>query len=229
MKMKRTFFALVALVLILGLMLSACSSTAATQTTTAPAATSTAPTSSTAGATTAPSTTPTASAPASSTAKPVSATPTASSKAGGNLIVTTGTLPDGIFGYPPDIVNGASFRVSSHVLEGLIEMGWDGSITPLLAESWDIPKDNSSITFHLKKGVKFTDGTDFNAAAVKWNFDNQIAAKKVTVWKSVDVIDDYTVKVTFTQYMNTNLQVFADSTGWIYLENSRIPLSLLGG
>ncbi len=42
---------------------------------------------------------------------------------------------------------------------------------PQLAESWDISEDGLAYTFHLREGVKFTDGTPFDAEAVKINFD----------------------------------------------------------
>jgi peptide/nickel transport system substrate-binding protein len=215
--MKKAAFSLVILTIIL--ILTACSSNSpspsSTGTTTAPVITP-ALTPSTSATTVPPATTTKpASIPASASPASSPSTSPLAAKSGGNLIITTGVLPDGIFGYMPDVVNGASVRIAGHTTEGLIEMWWDGSITPLLAESWDIPKDNSSITFHLRKGIKFTDGTDFNAQAVKWNFDAYIASKRIIAWKSVDVIDDYTVKVTFTTYSNTNLQTFADSSGWI--------------
>ena len=43
--------------------------------------------------------------------------------------------------------------------------------SPGLAESWTISTDGLTYTFKLRTGVKFQDGTDFNAAAVKFNFD----------------------------------------------------------
>ena len=47
--------------------------------------------------------------------------------------------------------------------------------TPQLAESWELTPDKSAYIFHLRKGVKFTDGTDFNAAAAKFCWDLNLA------------------------------------------------------
>jgi peptide/nickel transport system substrate-binding protein len=97
----------------------------------------------------------------------------------------------------------------------------DGTLGPFLASSYDVVTDpaNLSVTFHLLKGVKFSDGTDFNAQAVKWNFDMMTAAKIFTTvtpyWKSVDVLDDYTVKVSFTQYFNKSLASFAKTVTYL--------------
>ena len=46
------------------------------------------------------------------------------------------------------------------------------TIVPVLAESWEISKDDQpKWIFHLRRGVRFHDGTDFNADAVVWNWD----------------------------------------------------------
>ncbi|WP_336714888.1 ABC transporter substrate-binding protein [Arthrobacter sp. USHLN218] len=68
--------------------------------------------------------------------------------------------------------DGESFRVSRQIFEGLVgvEPG-TADPAPLLAESWETSKDGLSYTFKLKDGVKFHDGTDFNAEAVCFNFD----------------------------------------------------------
>jgi ABC-type transport system substrate-binding protein len=84
-----------------------------------------------------------------------------------------------------------------------------GNLYPWLAESYKVADDLKSITFTLRKGVKFHDGSDLNAEVAKWNLDNYITARMEPYWASVDIIDDYTVRVNFTQWMNTLPASFA--------------------
>ena len=74
-------------------------------------------------------------------------------------------------------------------------------IEPLLATSWEASPDSMVWTFHLRQGVKFHDGTDFNAQAVKYNFDRVMAAKhyEVESIEKVEVVDDYTVRFTLKE------------------------------
>jgi peptide/nickel transport system substrate-binding protein len=87
-------------------------------------------------------------------------------------------------------------------------------IAPALAESWEVDKsDVHRWVFKLRHGVKFHDGSDFNADAVIWNWDklrNKEApqydtkqagevAPRLTAIKSYKKIDDYTVEFTTTQ------------------------------
>jgi ABC-type transport system substrate-binding protein len=94
------------------------------------------------------------------------------------------------------------------LFDGLLKDWWNGDVTPALAESWDIDMDEPSVTFHLRKDVKFHDGTDFNAEAVKWNYDYFIEAMKHPEWKAFEVIDTYTVKAVFNYWTNDNLRPF---------------------
>ncbi len=59
--------------------------------------------------------------------------------------------------------------VYANVFEGLTRFGSDGAILPALAESWEISEDGLGYTFKLREGVKFHDGTDFNAEDVKFS------------------------------------------------------------
>ena len=64
--------------------------------------------------------------------------------------------------------------------------------------------------FNLR--VKFSDGTDWNAQAVKWNLEQVKAgpanAATGAYWKSFEVIDDYTIKINFTVWQNRLLTAF---------------------
>ncbi|MCL5026556.1 MAG: ABC transporter substrate-binding protein [Chloroflexi bacterium] len=72
-------------------------------------------------------------------------------------------------------------------------------IVPSLATEWDLSE--KAATFKLRKGVKFHDGSDFNAKVAKWNLDRMITWQKsrlrenLNVVASVDVVDDYTVRL----------------------------------
>src|SRR5215475_13017440 len=75
-------------------------------------------------------------------------------------------------------------------------------IVPELAKSWDVLDNGKTYVFHLVEGVKFHDGTDFDAAAAKWNFD-RILDPDVKSWvrpyyeeiDKVEVVDKYTLRV----------------------------------
>lgn len=68
--------------------------------------------------------------------------------------------------------DGDTFRVAKQIYEGLVDFKpGTTEITPRLAESWDTSPDGKAWTFHLKSGVKFTDGTAFDGKAVCANFD----------------------------------------------------------
>ncbi len=85
----------------------------------------------------------------------------------------------------------------------------DGTMQPELVESWDVTPTGATpnVILHLRKGVKFHDGTDWNAAALAWNLDmfkkGGMFGGTTNYWKSWDIIDDYTVRLNFTVYLNT--------------------------
>ena len=94
----------------------------------------------------------------------------------------------------------------------------NGEITPGLAESWSISKDGLVYTFNLRKGVRFSDGADFNAEVVKKNLEmipkllgryNGSYGVATTLFEKVNVIDDYTVEVHLISPYYGTLQEFA--------------------
>ena len=73
---------------------------------------------------------------------------------------------------PANQTSANSLAPASHIYEGLI--GFNPGTTETisaLATSWDVSDDNLEWTFNLREGVKFHDGTDFNADAVVFNFE----------------------------------------------------------
>ena len=64
-----------------------------------------------------------------------------------------------------------------NVYETLTKINSDGSVTPLLAESWEVSPDLTTYTFKLRKGVKFHNGEPFNAQAVKFSFERAAGEK----------------------------------------------------
>jgi peptide/nickel transport system substrate-binding protein len=72
-----------------------------------------------------------------------------------------------------------------------------------------------SITFYLRKGVKFHDGTDFNAQAAKWCMDKFLEAKSFWTagWESVEVIDDYTLRLNLSFFTNAILTNLSSGPG----------------
>ena len=97
--------------------------------------------------------------------------------------------------------SGANVFIASIPYDFLIQYAPDGERLPGLAESWEVSDDASEITFHIRKGVKFHDGTDLNAEAVKINFDRQLnpdtgAARTQELVAAIEGIttpDEYTV------------------------------------
>ena len=72
-------------------------------------------------------------------------------------------------------------------------------VKPALAERWEISGDGRTYTFHLRRGVKFTDGTPFTADAVKKNIDAVMANRTRHAWldmineiESSEVVDEHT-------------------------------------
>ena len=67
--------------------------------------------------------------------------------------------------------------VQYNVFETLTKVNSDGSVTPLLAESWEVSPDLKTYTFKLRKGVKFQNGEPFNANTVKFSFERAAGEK----------------------------------------------------
>ena len=115
------------------------------------------------------------------------------------------------------------YEVPFNIFDRLVdvEVGTDGNskIVPSLAESWDISDDVLEYTFHLRQGVKFHNGNDFTAEDVAYTFHrmltveggvntefidqikgaDELLAGETDTLEGVEVVDDYTIKVTLKE------------------------------
>ena len=140
------------------------------------------------------------------TPSPTPATPVVTPKTGGELKVISGAAVNQMGGPAEVPIAGIFWRTQlTACFERLFyqELGTD-KLLPGLAKSWDIAPDGKSMTLYLRDDVKFHDGTQFNAAAVKYNLEAQIATPvgktNLRTVTSVDVINDYTVKLNFSEF-----------------------------
>jgi peptide/nickel transport system substrate-binding protein len=112
-------------------------------------------------------------------------------------------------GLDPTVSSAAAIGEIVHynVLEGLTKINMDGSVVPLLAESWTTDPDGKVYTFKLRKGVKFHDGEAFDSSDVKFSFERAKAegstnkAKKAVFdnVSRIDAPDPYTVILVLNQ------------------------------
>lgn len=150
------------------------------------------------------SSTPTAPKPTTSTVATLTSTTTAPATTpqyGGVLkILTTIGLTN--LGYPPQGIFDQIY--SEPAIETLVTLDPEnkGEILPCLATAWQYNPDYKSLTFTLRKGVKFHDGTDFNAQAAKFCLDMSITSKQglLSSVASVDAVDDYTLRLNLSRY-----------------------------
>jgi ABC-type transport system substrate-binding protein len=64
------------------------------------------------------------------------------------------------------------------LFNSLVTIDAELNYVPDLAESWEILENSKVYVFHLRKGVKFHDGTDFDAEAVRWNYQRVVDPEK---------------------------------------------------
>ena len=128
----------------------------------------------------------------------------------GGILKVVMTRPGTAFGYPPKIAS-RDRNFSPPFFDRLLTVAEGGVYKPELATSWETSADGKSITFKLRQGAKFHDGTDFNAQAVKSNFDALLPPNPVIIdgITSVDVVDPYTVRVNLSGFNNLILYQLA--------------------
>jgi len=171
----------------LSALLAACGSSTTTATNTA-APVATKPS----GGTAAPTSQPSGAAPAATQATSASAP-----KRGGTIKAEINSDVQNLDPMPSTLL--VDRQVLYNIYDSLVAIDTSLKIIPSLAESWQTP-DPKTYIFKLRQGVKYHDGTDFNADSVKWNIERYLTDKKslrgpeIGFVQTVEVMDPYTVK-----------------------------------
>jgi peptide/nickel transport system substrate-binding protein len=117
---------------------------------------------------------------------------------GGDLVVAT--QADAATLDPHNSSDVPSSMVIQHMVEPLLQWTEEGTIGPGLATDWSFSDDGLTLTLNLREGVKFHDGSDFNADVAKYNFDRILDPENNLRWRpqletieSVDAPDDVTI------------------------------------
>ncbi len=115
------------------------------------------------------------------------------------VIYAAGADPDTLD--PANAESNPSEAVNRMIYENLVKFDAQLNLVPGLAERWEQASDGMTWTFFLRQGIKFHDGTPFNAQAVKYFLDRMIGPEKPSraglyapLVESAEVVDDYTVK-----------------------------------
>ena len=150
-----------------------------------------------------------------------------------SVILATSGEPFRFYALSDEGCAGDDNLVLSNVYDCLTFLEADGSISPGLAESWELSEDGLCYTFHLRKGVKFQNGYDFSAEDVKFTFDKGAAGPLGSAlfvnYKSCEIVDDYTVKIYLTSPYAGFLYGVASRLGGICSTASLRPSTTTGG
>lgn len=138
---------------------------------------------------------------------------------GGKLVYGLTLAPSGI---DPHVDASSELGIPlTSVYDTLIYQDLDGSFVSGLAERWEISDDGQIYTFYLRNGVKFHDGTPFDARAVQFNLDrianpetkSRKAKEMLGPYDHTEIVDEHTVKIHFTE----PYAPFLDSASQVYL------------
>jgi peptide/nickel transport system substrate-binding protein len=123
---------------------------------------------------------------------------------GSTLRIARGQLTDSLD--PQQTAALVSHEVMWQIYDSLIYLDEQGTVHPGSATEWTFSEDNLTVTYKLREGLTFHDGTPFNAEAVKWTADRHLSpdtasptAYMLGPLASVDVIDEMTVAYTYSE------------------------------
>lgn len=144
------------------------------------------------------------------------AQPDAAPKSGGTLNISLDADPPKLD--PTASTALVDRMVFQSIFDKLVDLDAEGKISPMLAEKWVISEDKKTYTFTLKEGVKFHDGTEFNAEAVKFNFERNMVKTSTRKGElgevdKLTVVDNKTIRIDLKRPFAPFLAVLTDRAG----------------
>jgi peptide/nickel transport system substrate-binding protein len=121
----------------------------------------------------------------------------------------------------PVFTEGYATLVLALFCDPLLKINDKGEYVGVLAESYSVSDDGLSIVLKLRQGIKFHDGTDFDAEAVKWNLDRARTEKKsqyigdLKSIKEVAVVDKYKVEIRLSAAETTFIDQLVQPIGYM--------------
>lgn len=129
--------------------------------------------------------------------------PAETGAAGGSLVIGVTSDPDTLF--PWKATQFQAVNVLQNLYGTLTEFDADLNVVPGLAESWDVSEDGLTVTFTLREGVTFADGSTFGSEDVKFSLEAimdeataAVASSSLASVAAIDAPDEHTVVVTLT-------------------------------
>ncbi len=120
-----------------------------------------------------------------------------------------------------------SARVVNHIFERLVDPGKEiGTFEPVLATKWEVIDDGMGMIFYLREGVKFHNGEEMKASDVVFSFKtmkneaNANGGINWIDWDNVEALDDYTVKIPFTQKNSLTLHYLSANNMYVVSEKA---------
>jgi len=150
---------------------------------------------------------------------PATATPAAAEKPtyGGTV---TFALENDVINFDPMLSRAFVDRnVHYQIYDSLVRIGASGKIIPWLAEKWEFSDGDKTVSFALRKDVKYHDGTPFDAESVKWNIDRYRTTKgsarsgELAPVELVEVVDPQTVRFKLKAPFSAFLATLVDRAG----------------
>ncbi|MGN1032538.1 MAG: nickel ABC transporter substrate-binding protein [Intestinibacter sp.] len=106
----------------------------------------------------------------------------------------------------PHLSSGVKIYAQNLIYEGLLAYNSDGTIEKVLAEDYNISEDGKTLTFNIRKGVKYSDGSELDAKSVLRNYQAVLDHKENHTWlgllnhiTKMETPDDYTFVITLDE------------------------------